>query len=74
MGQATERFLRLETIFHEALAASGEARKELIASRCGEDRELAAEVRSLLKAGEAEERWAASRRVPEVELSRQLAG
>ena len=73
MGHATERFLRLETIFHEALAVSGEARKELIASRCRDDKELAAEVRSLLRAGEAEERFAASCRVPEVELSSQLA-
>jgi tetratricopeptide (TPR) repeat protein len=55
MGQTTERFQRLEAIFHEALAAPIEARTELIETRCNGDLELAAEVRSLLKACEAEE-------------------
>jgi len=64
MAQATQRFLQIEAIFHEALAAPDDARTELIAARCSGDRELAAEVRSLLKACAAEERLAACRRVP----------
>ncbi len=61
MDQTTERFLRIEGIFHEALAAPDEARMELIETRCHGDRGLAAEVRSLLKACEAEEHLTASR-------------
>jgi tetratricopeptide (TPR) repeat protein len=63
MDQTTERFLRIEAIFHEALAAPDEARTELIETRCNGDRELAAEVRSLLDAYKAEEQLTASRRV-----------
>ena len=63
MDQTTERFLRIEAIFHEALAAPDEARAELIETRCHGDRELAAEVRSLLEACEAEEHLTASRRL-----------
>jgi len=63
MNQTTERFLRIEAIFHEALAAPDEARTELIETRCNGDRELAAEVRSLLDAYKAEEQLTASRRV-----------
>jgi tetratricopeptide (TPR) repeat protein len=64
MNQTTEKFLRIEAIFHEALAAPDDARTELIEARCSGDRELAAEVRSLLKACEAEEHLAESRRLP----------
>jgi tetratricopeptide (TPR) repeat protein len=63
MNQTTERFLQIEAIFHDALAAPDEARAELIETRCRGDSELAAEVRSLLKACEAEERLTASRRL-----------
>jgi tetratricopeptide (TPR) repeat protein len=63
MVETTESFLRIEAIFYEAFAAPGEARAELIETRCGGDRELAAEVRLLLEASEAEERLAASRRL-----------
>jgi tetratricopeptide (TPR) repeat protein len=63
MDQTTERFLRIETIFHEALAAPDEARTELIETRCNGDRELAAELCSLLDACKAEEQLTASCRV-----------
>src|ERR1035441_5542997 len=63
MVETTESFLRIEAIFHEAFAAPGEARAELIESRCDGDLELAAEVRLLLEASDAEERLAASRRL-----------
>ncbi len=67
MHQTSESFQQIEAIFHEALAAPAEARTELIETRCHGDRELAAEVRSLLEACQAEERLAASRRsAPEV--------
>jgi eukaryotic-like serine/threonine-protein kinase len=53
----------IEAIFHEALEAPDGARAELIAARCHGDSELAAEVRSLLKACEAQERLNASQRL-----------
>jgi tetratricopeptide (TPR) repeat protein len=62
MNQTKERFLQIEAIFHEALAAPAEARTELIETRCHGDRELVAEVLSFLKACAAEEHLAASRR------------
>jgi tetratricopeptide (TPR) repeat protein len=61
MNQTTENFLRVEAIFNEAQDASAEERTKLIEARCAGDRELAAEVRSLLKACEAEEQDTASR-------------
>src|ERR1039458_9219361 len=73
MGQTTERFLRIEAIFHQAMAASGEARRQLIESQCHADSDLAAEVRSLLRACEAEERLAASRRDWDVDRANQPA-
>ena len=63
MDQTTERFLRVEAIFHEALAAPDETRENLIETQCYEDYELAAEVRSLLEACKAEEQQNASRRL-----------
>jgi eukaryotic-like serine/threonine-protein kinase len=63
MEQTTERFLRVETIFHEALAAPDETREVLIETQCHDDHELAAEVRSLLDACKAEEQENASRRL-----------
>ena len=63
MNQTTEKLQQIEAIFHEALAAPDEARAELIESRCHGDRELVAEVRSLLKACQAEERLTVSRRL-----------
>ena len=68
MGQTTENFLRVEAIFHEACALPPEARPDLIESRCGGDRELAAEVQFLLQACKAEEQETASQR-PEPEAS-----
>ena len=63
MDQTTERFLRIEAIFHQALAAPDEAREDLIATQCKGDCALAAEVRSLLDACEAEEQLTASCRL-----------
>ena len=63
MDQTTERFLRIEAIFHEALAAPDEAREDLIETQCNGDCALAAEVRSLLDACKAEEQLTASRRL-----------
>ena len=60
MEQTTDRFLRIEAIFHQALAAPDETREALIETECREDRALAAEVRSLLEACEAEEQLTAS--------------
>src|ERR1039458_5212018 len=62
MVETTESFLRIEAIFHEALAAPAEARAELIAGQCASCPELAAEVRLLLEACEAEELLASARR------------
>jgi tetratricopeptide (TPR) repeat protein len=55
MNQSTDVFLRIEAIFHEALAVSGTAREELIDARCRGDWEVAAEVHLLLDACEAVE-------------------
>jgi tetratricopeptide (TPR) repeat protein len=63
MDQTTERFLRIEATFHEALAAPDEAREDLIETQCDGDCALAAEVRSLLDACKAEEQLTASRRL-----------
>jgi tetratricopeptide (TPR) repeat protein len=72
MDQTTESFLRTEAIFSEALAAPLEARAALIEGRAKGDRELEAEVRSLLEACEAEERLTAARR-REPEAGREAA-
>ena len=61
MDQTTESFLRIEAVFHEALAAREEVREELIRSQCGRDAALIEEVRSLLEACQAEERVTALR-------------
>ena len=63
MGQTTERFLRIEAIFHQALAAPDGAREALIETLCRQDRALSDEVRSLLEACTAEEQLTASCRV-----------
>jgi eukaryotic-like serine/threonine-protein kinase len=55
MNHTTESFLRIEAIFHEALAAEPAARASLIADRCANDMEMAAEVTQLLRASEEEE-------------------
>jgi hypothetical protein len=60
MNRTRARFSEIEAIFHEALAAPEAARAELIDTRCQGDSELAAEVRSLLQACEAQERLSAS--------------
>ena len=71
MDQTTERFLQLEVIFHHALATPKEARQQFIASQCQGDKELAAEVCSLLEACEAEEQMTAAHLLgPDIEESR----
>ena len=60
MDQATDRFQKIESIFHEALDSPPTKRRDLVAARCGSDLELAAEVRALLKACETDERLTAS--------------
>jgi tetratricopeptide (TPR) repeat protein len=60
MDSKTDRFQRIEAIFHEALALADDARAQLIDSQCGEDRSLAADVRLLLNASEKEEQRTAS--------------
>ena len=60
MNQSRARFSEVEAIFHDALAAPEAARAGLIDTRCQGDSELAAEVRSLLEACEAQERLSAS--------------
>jgi tetratricopeptide (TPR) repeat protein len=60
MDQATERFQKIEYIFHEVLDSPLSKRTDLIAARCGSDLELAAEVRALLKACETDEYLTAS--------------
>jgi tetratricopeptide (TPR) repeat protein len=55
MDFKTDRFQRIEAIFHEALAVEGDARAQLIDAQCGEDSSLAAQVRLLLSASEKEE-------------------
>jgi tetratricopeptide (TPR) repeat protein len=62
MDQTTETFLRIEAIFHEALAIPDEARPDLVAARCEGDGQMAAEVNALLEACQAEESETASRR------------
>jgi tetratricopeptide (TPR) repeat protein len=62
MDHTTEIFLRIEAIFHEAVAAPEKARAELITARCNGDRSMAAEVFSLLEACEAEETESAATR------------
>ncbi|MGA8088879.1 MAG: serine/threonine-protein kinase [Terracidiphilus sp.] len=54
MNDLTERFLRVEAVFHEAVELQGDARERLIESRCREDRALIAEVNLLLDACETE--------------------
>ncbi len=63
MNHTTETFLRIETIFHEALETPAASRSTLIGERCSGDRELIAEVEALLKACEEEEQITASRRL-----------
>lgn len=61
MDQTTENFLRVEAIFHEALAAAPAERPAVVESRCGSDADLAAEIWSLLRASDAEERVSGAR-------------
>jgi predicted Ser/Thr protein kinase len=63
MEQTTERFLLVEKIVTEVLDAPEELRAALIESRCGQDLALAAEVRLLLDACNAEEELMASCRL-----------
>ena len=61
MNPTPERFLQIEAIFDEVLEAPNEARAGLIDTRCHGDCDLAAEVRSLLRACKAQEHLSASR-------------
>ena len=63
MEHTTDRFLRIEAIFHKALAAPDDTREGLIETQCQDDRELASEVRSLLEACKEEEELTATRHV-----------
>jgi len=60
MTSKTDRFQRIEALFHQALAVTGEARAALIAAQCGGDVELAAQVSRLLDASEKEEQQTAA--------------
>jgi serine/threonine protein kinase len=55
MAIKSDRFQRIETLFHAALELDDVARAQLIDAQCGEDADLAAEVRRLLTASEIEE-------------------
>jgi eukaryotic-like serine/threonine-protein kinase len=61
MEKSTQNLLRVEAIFHEAIAVPPDARAELVTALSNGDSELAAEVHSLLKASAAEETESASR-------------
>ena len=79
MKQTTERFLLVEKIVTEVLDAPERARAELIEARCGDDPELAAEVRLLLDSCNAEEELMAScrlepRAAQEDQLIRKIVG
>ena len=69
MNPPAERFQEIEAIFDEVLEAPDEARAGLIDTRCHGDSELAAEVRSLLRACEAQEHLSAYR-APQAEGGR----
>jgi serine/threonine protein kinase len=58
MNDLTERFLRVEAIFNEALELEGDARERLVESRSGGDFALVSEVNLLLDACETEARLA----------------
>ncbi len=61
MEKSTQNLLRVEAIFHEAIAVPPDARAELVAAFSDGDSELVAEVNSLLDASAAEETESASR-------------
>jgi len=63
MKQTTESFQLIETVFQEALELPEQDRQRLIEARCAGDRELAAEVRSLLDACEEEAQTAETLRL-----------
>jgi tetratricopeptide (TPR) repeat protein len=65
MNQATETFLRIESIFNEVQDAPEKMRPGLIDFRSGGDPEVAAEIWSLLAACEAAEKVTASRQINE---------
>jgi eukaryotic-like serine/threonine-protein kinase len=62
MDPATERFLRIEAIFQEAIETPEEARELLIGTRCRGDSQLMFEVRMLLDACRAEQQAEKARR------------
>ncbi|MGA2078257.1 MAG: serine/threonine-protein kinase [Terriglobia bacterium] len=60
---AQTRFAEIESVFHAIIEAPEETRAALIEARCQSDPELAAEVRSLLLACEAQEHLTASQQL-----------
>jgi hypothetical protein len=60
MTVKSDRFQRIETLFHAALELDDVARAQLIAAQCGEDADLAAEVYRLLNASQKEEQQTAA--------------
>src|SRR5580692_4842286 len=62
MEKSVQNLLRVEAIFHEAIAVPLDARAELVAELSSGDAELAADVLSLLDACAAEETESASHR------------
>lgn len=54
MQTSIETLRKMESIFHDALEAAADERAALIELRCAGDEELAAEVYSLLRAGDEE--------------------
>jgi serine/threonine protein kinase len=79
MSDLTERFLRIEAVFHEAMELQGDARKRLVESRCRGDCALIEEVDLLLDACEAEARVTETARLklesgPETRLDHKRVG
>jgi tetratricopeptide (TPR) repeat protein len=79
MNNLTERFLRVEAVFHEAIELHGDARERLVETRCRGDCALIAEVNLLLDACETEARVTETARLkldsgPDPRLDRKRAG
>ncbi len=72
MAQSTNSFLRIESIFNQALAVAGTERRAFVQTLCGENAAMMAEVLSLLSASEAEELATASiqRQPPSIGIQR----
>jgi len=64
---------RAKQIFHETLEKSGPERDGYVASACGEDRELRAQVQALLAAHDEAGEFLASPTVPEADEAARAA-